>query len=65
MWCSQLLAVVYGDLIRDAEATNNVLPEKLLQGSGGDVSERLGFDPFQNIPLVLQRTCFLVLWAEA
>jgi len=45
----ELLAIVFYDLLRDAEATDDVLAKELLQGSGGDVPECLGFDPFGEI----------------
>ena len=41
----ELFTIVNSDLLRDAKAADYVLPEELLQGSGYDVSERLGFDP--------------------
>jgi len=44
-----LLAVVYGDFFWYAEAAHNVLLEELLQGSGCDISESLGFDPLREI----------------
>jgi len=41
-----LFAIVHGDLSGDVEATHDILPEELLEGSGRGVLERLGFDPF-------------------
>ena len=42
----KLFAVVDDDLLRDAEAAYNILPEELLQGCSYDVSKCLGFDRF-------------------
>ena len=45
----KLFAVVYCDFFGYAEVAYNVLPEKLLKGSGRDIPKRLGFDPFREI----------------
>ena len=42
----ELLVVVNSDLLREAEAAYNILPEELLQGCSCDVSKHLGFDSF-------------------
>ena len=38
----ELLVVVNSDLLREAEAAYNILPEELLQGCSCDVSKHLG-----------------------
>ena len=42
----KLFSIVNSDLLRDAEAAYNILPEELQQGCGCDVSKCLGFDRF-------------------
>ena len=44
-----MLAIVYGDFFWYAEAAYNILLEKLLQGSGSNISECLSFDPLREI----------------
>ena len=40
----ELLVVVNSDLLREAEAAYNILPEELLQGGGHDVAKSLTID---------------------
>ena len=55
----KLLAIVHREFLWDAEAAHNVLPKKLLQGSGCDVSEGLCFDPLREI--LHRYSCVLVI----
>jgi hypothetical protein len=45
----EILGVIDGDLLRDSVTTDDVLPEKFLDGGGGYVGYGLRFDPFGEV----------------
>jgi hypothetical protein len=45
----KVLGIVNGDLLRNSIATDDVLPEELLDGGKGCVHYRLHFNPFSEV----------------
>jgi hypothetical protein len=45
----EILGIVDSDLLRDSVATDDVLPEKFLDGGGGYIRYRLRFNPFGEV----------------
>jgi hypothetical protein len=45
----EILGIVDGDLLRNSVTTDDVLPEKILDGGGGYVGYRLRFNPFGDV----------------